>query len=470
MEKEDRLAVVKDTLKNIDSITIADYVEISKKNELDNNFKKLTGHDITVNGEHYPWVPIEYVNSLIMLDKTQKIPDGFEFINVICAKHIGVAYEIICYAKIDKDRLEKEVEIRAKETRAYPDTHPDSEVMNEFHARLKYLEGLQATLEGFMKPLVPGIFLSTNRNLGKNSCPSFLIYRLDDKYNPLKVEQHSFRIISSKVGQVRGWIEKFTFETKNEEWGPSKYSDLSFLNWNVKEPFSLIKEDFIIGHGRSVKPDEMGAYTNQYIILGLKDIDIRDLGSFESVNLHHLVVELSKFLLPVHWIRHRFKELEGHEKDVLETIEFPTLKHDKKHKELSQDLEQLMKTYDDENRKRAQRMPLFSNIEGETKCLKSLREGLDKLRGEEEEFIFGYPNISSTILKDIDFWFDEVSEKIEDVKSKQLSRIQYLRDQINATTSFLNVRLANSVNTLTLGIYFLTAMMVILTILIYLKL
>lgn len=468
MENEDRLAVIKDTLKNIDGITIVDHVEISKKKELDNNFEKLTGHDITVNGEHYPWVPIEYVNSLTMLDKTQKIPDGFEFVNVICAKHIGVAYEIICYAKIDKDRLEKEVEIRAKETHAYPDTHPDSKVMNEFHARLNYLEGLQAALEEFMKPLVPGIFLRTDRNLGKNSCPSFLIYRLDDKYNPLKAEQPLFSI-SSKVGQVRDWIEKFTFETKNEEWGPSKYSDLSFLNWNVKKPFSLIKEDFIIGHGRSVKPDEMGAYTNQYIILGLKDIDILDLGSFESINLHHLVVELSKFLLPFHWVRRRFKELEGYEKGPLETIEFPTLRHDKKHKELSQNLEQLMEIYDGENRKMAQGIPLFSNIEDETKCLKSLRGQIDKLRGEEEEFIgiseYPEPNISSTILEDIDFWFDKVSEKMKGIKSKQLSRIQYLRDQINATTSFIDVKLTGRVSKLTWWIFIFTAVMVALMLL-----
>lgn len=101
-------------MKNIDGIAIVDYVGLSKKKELDDNFEKLTGHDITVDGEHYPWVPIRYVNSLIMLDKTQKIPDGFEFVNVICAKHIGVAYEIICYAKIDKDRLEKDVESRQK--------------------------------------------------------------------------------------------------------------------------------------------------------------------------------------------------------------------------------------------------------------------------------------------------------------------------------------------------------------------
>lgn len=462
MEKEDRLAVVKDTLKNIDGITIVDYVEISKKNELDNNFKKLTGHEITVNGEHYPWVPIEYVNSLTVLDKTQKIPDGFEFINVICAKHIGVACEIICYAKIDKDCLEKEVEIRAKETHVYPDIFPYSKVMNELHARLKYLESLQAALEGFMKPLVPGIFLRTDRNVGKNLCPSFWVYRLDNKYNPFKVEEPFYTI--PKVVQVHNWIEKFAFEIKNEEWGPFKYSDLSFLNWNFKKPFSLIKEDFIIGHGRFVKPDEMGAYTNQYIILGLKDIDIRDLGSFESISLHHLVVELSKFLLPFHWIRRRFKELEGYEKDILEPIEFPTLMHDKKHKELSKDLEQLMKIYDDENRKRAQSIPFFSNIGDETKCLKSLREGLDKLRGEEEEFIGRHsePSVSSTILGDIDFLFDKVSEKMEDIKSKQLSRIQYLRDQINATTSFIDVKLTERVSKLTWGVVILTAIMVVL--------
>lgn len=341
--------------------------------------------------------------------------------------------------------------------------------MNELHARLKYLEGLQATLEGFMKPLVPGIFLSTVRNL-KNSCPSFWVYRLNDKYHPFKVEEPFYE--TPKVVQVRHWIEKFAFETKNEEWGSSKYSDLSFLNWNVEKPFSLIKEDFIIGHGRSVKLDEMGAHTNQYIILGLKDIDIRDLGRLESMTLHNLVVELSKFLLPFHWIRHRFRELERYEKEALETIEFPTLRHDKKPKELSQNLGQLMKIHYDENRKMEESMPLLSNIEDETECLRSLRKRLHKLGGEGEEFISAtpasgeYPKyISSTILGDIDSWFGEISEKMAGIKSKQLSRIQYLQDQINATTSFINVKFTEGISNLTRWIFIFTTVMAVLMLL-----
>ncbi len=98
-----------DISKNLDAIVIIDFVPNDKLKEFDQNFKKFLGYEISVgNIPLAPWIPIEYSAGSFHVGKDKGIPEGISGIQLKLIKHIGgVAEEILCICKIDKEAFEK---------------------------------------------------------------------------------------------------------------------------------------------------------------------------------------------------------------------------------------------------------------------------------------------------------------------------------------------------------------------------
>jgi len=449
---------------NVDGIGIIDYVEESKKAKLDSNFEELTGSDISMETKYYPWVVINSINPITKLTKAHNISSEFEFINVIWAKHIGVADEIICYGKICKESFEERV--KGAFVKSSNDRIENAELTNYLNKRTKCLNELQIELEGYIENYVNGILLSQNRaDLEPNEpkCISFWTYKLENEYNPLKVE-------SSDTGaeKINKWIKEFDNNFPILFGDVHKDSDLSLLGRNPRiTSFSLINKDFIIGHG-DIKQDMMGWYTNRYIIFSLlpEKEEMCESGWSDPTRFQYFIVELSKILLSFHWIRYRFKELNKYDEkitnDTSELLKLDKKLHDKELEELSQNLEQFIKRYDEKKEENGQNLKRFSQIGDEIKYLKSLRGSISDFT--DESTSFDSTKVSSTILKDTDFWFGKISGELEGVKSKEAEVLEYIHDMIDVSGSFINVKLQENINKLTTRMLYLTIVIVILTI------
>jgi len=449
---------------NVDGIGIINYVEESKKAKLDSNFEELTGSDISMETKYYPWVVINSINPITKLTKAHNISSEFEFINVIWVKHIGVADEIICYGKICKESFEERV--KGAFVKSSDDRIENAELTNYLNKRTKCLNELQIELEGYIENYVNGILLSQNRaDLEPNEpkCISFWTYRLENEYNPLKVESSD-----TDAEKINKWIKEFDYNFPTPSGDFHKDSYLSLLGWNPRETsFSLINRDFIIGNGH-VKSDIMGWYTSRYILFSLlsEEEETNESGWSDPTRFQSFIVELSKILLSFHWIRYRFKELNEYDEkitnDTSELLKLDKNLHDKKLKELSQNLEQFIKRYDVKKEENGQNIKHFSQIGDEIKYLKSLRHSMSGFTNESTSN--DSVKISSTILIDTDFWFDKISEELEGVLSKDAKIIEYIRDMIDVSGSFINVKLQGNIEKFTKMMLYFTIVIVILTI------
>jgi len=463
MENDDDLLIVKDISDNIEAICIVDFIDVEKSSLLDENFEKLTGNTITFGGTHYPWVPVKYTNGTIILDPKNGIPNELEQINVILVKHIGVAHEIIFIGRLNREVEKSEVQRYFEEDlkkkivaiffNRYLKQSSDPSSFEKFRietgkivsdyitgksieslegklffhelktlvhdtevelsrnqlerdylrARLKYFNNIQKKLEEYTKTIVPGIFLNRATHYGGNKCISIWIYGAS-KYNPMIENKSglSQSLISSIYSEVIQWIRSFEREsTLNDE----KYNDLSFLGLDTKNfdetSISIIGKKFVIGHGTEVMPDEMGAYTNRYIIFRFENDS--EFFTLESANIEYVLTDITKSLLPLHWIRMRTSELEPYESKA-DDFEIPVL-NDASSKEIIKNLKNIWSSYNKRNESTKNNTKFFDKIDTELLYLKSLRESFVTIVGEQENknmFIL-CPNISTRITKDTDF-------------------------------------------------------------------
>lgn len=520
MDNDDDLLIVKHISDDIEAICIVDFIDAEKSSLLDENFKKLTGNTITFEGTHYPWVPVEYSNGTIILNQKNGIPNELEQINVIWVKHIGVAHEIIFIGKLNReveksdvqryfeDDLNKKIvsifrnryltqssdlsslekfEIETEKIvsdyitgksieslegkllfselkTSVQDTEvelPRNQLDSDYlRARLKYFNNIQKKVEVYAKTIVSGTFLNRATHYGGNKCISIWIYDAS-KYNPMG--ENKFGVHTPIYSKVIQWIR--TFERKSTP-QDEKYNDLSFLGFDTKNfdetPISIIETKFIIGHGNEVMPDEMGAYTNRYIIFRFeKDSDFFTL---DSANFKSVLTDITKSLLPLHWIRIRTSELEPFE-SIADDFENPVL-NDISSKDIIKNLHNIWSSYNKNNKLIKKNKTFFEKIETELLYLKSLRESFVTIVGEQENktMLIVCPNISTRITIDTDFWMHKLSNRLDKIRLKEEEHVRYIHDHINIYSSYLNVNLQNSIEKYTLWVLAFTVAIFICTI------
>ena len=509
------LELIKKISDNLEAITIFDFISDDPKiiEEFDANCEKILGTTISHKSELYPWVPIQYVHAISQLDKTKNIPKGIEFIQFISVRHIGVANEIVCYCKIDKKEFQEEAEIQFKRDlkhhiagRLHAKTKSGIDILiaknkidgvlnsyfekyeidlNTFNSNFKELESiiddpiieknskqlimdflnskfnflsyLQFEVEKYLKDIIPGIFLSNFiDNSREMNCISAFIYDISNLDSTIIQEAKNGTL---NIEQAYQWIGSFDYDSKFVE--DNSGNDLSLLgldhNPSGEQILSLIDQNFIMGYGSKHKVSKLGSYKNRFIIFRLKEeLKLRYSG---KIGYENILIDLSKFLLPTHWIRFRFEAVE--KLNSKEKGEVPSIRHDKNTNELSRDLEEILTIYDKENADKATNIDLFAKIQDELKCLYSLKSELLGFIGEIKED--GFKSLSGALYIDIDFWNERIREEIKAVQLKEDLRIQHMQNNINVTSSFINNRLQNSVNWLTKIVVGLTIVLTLLT-------
>ena len=229
-------------------------------------------------------------------------------------------------------------------------------------------------------------------------------------------------------------------------------------NPSGQQILSLIDQNFIMGYGSKYKVSKLGSYKNRFIIFRLKEED--KINYSGKIGYENILIDLSKFLLPTHWIRFRFEAVEKLNSKV--KGEVPSIRHDKNTNKLSRDLEDILTIYDKENADKATNIDLFAKIQDELNCLDSLKSELLGFIGEIKED--GFKSLSGALYTDIDFWNERIREEIKAVQLKEDLRIQHMQNNINVTSSFINNRLQNSVNWLTKIVVGLTIFLILYTV------
>lgn len=517
---------------NLEAIAIIDFIpdEQSTIQKFDDNFKKILGHAISIKSEYYPGVPSDYVDPTSQFDKSKNIPKGIEYIHVICAKHIGVAQEVICYCKINKLEMQKEVEIFYKnylkshiasllrfkkksgidyetwddrekwnnETytvltsfferyeidqshfKMYfkelehivdnPSIELDSSILTNgfLNSKLNFLENLQFEVEKYYKDCIPGIFLESLKTNSHGNCISAYIYdisRLD--YPIVKDAQNE----TANIDKVYQWIGMFDYNNKilHSKYDGNHLNLIGLDNKHSENQFlSLIGHNFIMGYGSQYNFSRLGIYKKRFIIFSLME----EINMDYSVKIGYteVLTNLSKFLLPTHWLRFRLEELGGLEE--LEKLnskkqEIPVIRHDKSTNEVSKDLEEMFNIYDSENANKTNSIDFLVKIQDELSCFNSLKTEMSSFISETIEK--SPKSLSKALYRDMDIWLEMTHKKIQDLANKQDLRFQHIQNNINVTSSFINNKLQISIKNLTLLVAGLTIILIVLALIPLLK-
>ena len=503
------LELIKKISDNLEAITILDFISDDPKiiKEFDANCETILGTTISHKSEFYPWIPIQYVHAISQLDKTKNIPKGIEFIQFISVKHIGVANEIVCYCKIDKREIQEEAEIQFKKDLkkdisgqlfsrmksgidllivekkideildGFFETyeidlnafHSDFKELNPLiddtifkkdsnqliidflNSKFNFLSYLQFEVEKYLKDIIPGIFLSNFvDNSREMNCISTFIYDISNLDSAIVQKAKNGTL---NIEQAYQWIGSFDYDSKfvDMDYSGNKLSLLGLdHNPSGQQILSLIDQNFIMGYGSKYKVSKLGSYKNRFIIFRLKEE--HKINYSGKIGYENILIDLSKFLLPTHWIRFRFEAVEKLNSKV--KGEVPSIRHDKNTNKLSRDLEDILTIYDKENADKAINIDLFAKIQDELKCLDSLKSELLGFIGEIKED--GFKSLSGALYIDIDFWNERIREEIKAVQLKEDLRLQHMQNNVNVTTSFINNKLQNSVKRLTIIVVGLT--------------
>lgn len=517
--------IIRQIAENLEAIAIIDYVPDDEDTikKMDAKFSEIFDSGISEKiRDFYPWVPVQYVNALNRFKKTHNIPRGIEDIQIISVKHIGVAQEVICYCKINKMELDEEVEKLFKEnikgsiiSELLPkvkkgvdfveahnevksvvddffksheidetgfDAHftklehildepriekdPKSLFIDYLNSKLIYLDFLQIEAEKYFRDLILGIFLSGVENdPGKPSCLSAFIYNISNLKYPI-VEEASKGTLD--FGKVSKWIRSFDYTSRLfDEDDYYRGTNLSLLGWTLIDrghpPFSLIGQNFVVGYGSQYKMSKLGSYKNRFIIFRLKEES--ECFYLDKIGYENMLIDLSKFMLPTHWIRYRLEQLVKLKMEKPEST--PTITHDKEVGELSKDLKLLLRIYDTENAKTAKNIDFLTRIRDELSYLKSMKSEMVQFSGEGTDG--GHKSLSDALIVDMNFWFNRIYEQIEDLQSKQDLRLQHMQNTITTTNSFIANKLQDRIKNLTTVVAILTLIIAFLTFLLAIR-
>ncbi|MCK4798863.1 MAG: hypothetical protein KAT05_15915, partial [Spirochaetes bacterium] len=402
-----------------------DFIPNDKTEEFKNNLLKHFDIDISSLDAHLvPWREFEYLNTLIRLEKDKGIPENLVDIQLIQVKHLtGIAQELILKCNIDKTAFEKqfdtsyeeyikrsihgqllaqikngvdyvETELEIKKALESVDLTEKYNFENEivfdfnnlasvlnnsvitkdgydlrndyFNARLRFIEKLQNNIEKFFQDIIPGIYLSK-----KEKCLSIWMYDLSSLDLDI-VKKAKDNLLLSK--DVHDWKRKFeyTYNFSDTESEPQYFGTiLSLIGWTSRdetyESVSLLGKRFIVAFGSKYKDSFFGNYKSSYIVLNLKkDPEFQIVGGLDNDSV---LSNLSKFLFPTEWIKHRYSmlwELGKTEKDIFD-MEYVSGLNKK-----SSELDNVMKYFNEENKKRLESISFISKISDDLQNLNSL--------------------------------------------------------------------------------------------------
>jgi hypothetical protein len=254
------------------------------------------------------------------------------------------------------------------------------------------------------------------------------------------------------------WINSFAYGL--DATGKAKGNDLSFLDWDVDSPISLVKEQFVIGHGRSYFIDKVGPCRKRYIMIGPPEMDINNPGRPGDINLFQVLLHLSKCLMCFHYIRHRFNELE--EKVVFsKSINIPIVKYSYWQPwKLKHSLDNLVKTRERMDEWLRSVDVYWGKVHDEIKCLKSLIDWLEPFPKEIAEGapLFGdKQTVSEVIINDTKMMLDKLERSMIEILEIKSGMERKLLEAVQITSSYVSTNLTwlillVSFSTLCLGI------------------
>ena len=498
--------------KNLESIVIIDFIPNDKIEEFKNNLLKHFDIDISSLDAHLvPWREFEYLNTLIRLEKDKGIPENLVDIQLIQVKHLtGIAQELILKCNIDKTAFEKqfdtsyeeyirgslhgqllaqikdgvdyvEAELEIKnalesvdltekynfENEIVFDFNNQASVLNNsvitkdgydlrndyFNARLRFIEKLQKNIEKFFQDIIPGIYLSK-----KEKCLSIWMYDLSSLDIDI-VKKAKDNLLLSK--DVRDWKRKFEYKYNfsDTESEPQYFGTiLSLIGWTSRdetyESVSLLGKRFIVAFRNGYKDSFFGNYKSNYIILNLKiDPEFNLAGSLDE---DYVLSNLSKFLFPTEWIKHRYSmlwELSETENDIFDMDYASDIN------KMSSELDNRMKSFNEMNKKRLESISIISKISDDLQNLNSLIKTNPSFL--EEDIDDNFERLSVYLNEDSKLWRSRIRDKMNSISEKQSLNIQYLHDTINTSNSFVNLKYQKKINTLTKILIVLTIVLII---------
>jgi hypothetical protein len=501
--------------KNLEAIAIIDFIPNDKLEEFDQNFFKFFGYKISIEEiPKEPGIPIEYSSGIYHLSRDKGIPEGLSDIQLIQIKHIGgVAEEIICYCKIDKEifeqlfdksyeksfknhiyslasaqikdnvdgsnakiqiekalesidltekyNLEKEFVFDFRELATFlreTTIRWKGEVTQGvyFNAKLYFIEGLQKRIEEFFQDLIPGVYLSK-----KEKCLSAWIYDLSHSdFDIVKKAKEK----SLSIKDVNEWKSKFEYSSRFfDEESEDRGTHLSLIGWTIidetYEFVSLLGQSFIISYGMGYKDSYLGNYKTNYIILKLKKADI-EYWIMEGLKTESALTNLSKFLFPAEWIKHMYFLLLDLDKSLrvpLDQRNPSILEYKNDLNKLSSELGIWIRSLDDAYRKKVKVSEISENLRYLESLIASNTSFLKEVKSERCK------PLSEYLLEDSKSWIIKIKKKIRDVSEMQSSGIQYHNDTINTLNSLINIKYQGKLENLTNWLLGLTIVLVILT-------
>ncbi|MCK4797639.1 MAG: hypothetical protein KAT05_09670, partial [Spirochaetes bacterium] len=467
---------------NLESIVIIEFIPNDKTKEFQEKFSKYFGIDISPVESHLvSWRELEYLDTLDRLGKDKGIPESLSDIQLIQVRHLtGVAQELILKCNIDKTVFEKQFDkfyeeyirgsirgqliSKIKEGVDYSEVKFEIENVLEgvdlkdkynfenefkfdfkeqasilkntiitkegyvlqndyFNARLKFIEKLQKDIETFFQDVIPGICLSK-----REKCPSMWIYDLSNLDIDIVKKAKDNSIL---VKDVHEWKSKFEFKL-TPQYLESDYqyhgTNLSLIGWTsideTYESVSLLGKRFIIGLGSMYKQSFFGGYKSNYVILKLKkDSGFQALG---GLGTESALSSISKFIFPTEWIKHRYSmllELSKTEKDIFDMEYVYDIN------KMSSELDNRMKYFNEENKKRLESISIISKISDDLQNLNSLIKTNPSFL--EEDVDDNFERLSVYLNEDSKLWRSRIKDEMNSISEKQSLKIQYLHDTIN---------------------------------------
>ncbi len=392
----------------LETIAVFEFVPREKRDQLNAVFSSLIPDtELSADSTAFEsWVPVEYAHWNTVLDESNGIPSGFKYVRVIWCKHIGIADEVIFSGKVESDYIEKKVDEIAERSEI------DDPVGNRHRARTVVVKEMRDSLEDLINRLkVPGI-LGQDFREGKRNHPAALFYEVPKKH--LK-------------------------HLKDEK---SRNAILYWLHWNPDSPISVVEEKYLIGQGtREWIIHRTGSIRATQLILRLGEPEMSQEW-IREVTQENLLVDLSKFLLPLYWSKFRLEELER-TRSQREKLDIPVPIDTADPSILKRLLKDQMDTIVRNSEQRDQEEDIFSRVDEDIVHLRLLIEDYETFREETLEStlvtVGEKGRLSSKIRSDSEYWLGRTERMLARLRAERRNLSEQISQRTQTNLSYMEV-------------------------------